>query len=328
MMNYEDFVSEFEKALEAEMPGLTLRRQTVNKVNGPRDSIAVMFSNPGYAPLVYLDDIYQGYQAGMSVEECATSASEALYRAKAEAPDYAPSALNDPEHKLYASIICRKNNEELLSVTPHKNIPGTDLTLVARYRIDDNSSFLVNNSNFSFLGMKDADEVMALAVENTSREQFFSQHLGQVLSELIEIAKSGEDAEVVASMEEDAKKYGALYVVSNANGNDGSVALGYPEIIKRMVAETGEEQAFILPMSRMDLFVLPASVGRLMGVEEMKEIIHEVNEAVLRPDEVLNDSVYFWNGSSLSMAEDMKRNVTNSFTRSAEMGLQGPPLTR
>ena len=186
----------------------------------------------------------------------------------------------------------------------------------------------MNNSNFSFLGLKDTDAVMALAIENTSREQFYSQHLGQVLSDLIEIAKSGEDADVVASMEEDAKKYGVLHVVSNADGNDGSVVLGYPEIIKKMVADTGEEQAFILPISRMNPFILPASVGKLMGVEEMKEIVHEVNEAVLRPDEVLSDSVYFWNGSSLSLAEDMKRDLTNSFARSAEMGLQGPPLTR
>ena len=328
MMNYEDFVSEFEKALEAEMPGLTLRRQMVNKVNGPRDSIAVMFSNPGFAPLVYLDDMYEGYQAGMSVEECAISASEAVYRAKAETPDYAPSTFSDPEHRLFASVICKKNNEELLAITPHQDIIGTDLSLVARYRVDDNSSFLVNNSNFSFLGMKDADAVMALAIENTSREQFYSQHIGQVLSDLIEIAKNGEDADIVACMEEDAKKFGVLHVVNNANGNDGAVILGYPEIIKKMVAQTGEEQAFILPISRMDPFILPASVGKLMGVEEMKAIVHEVNEAVLRPDEILSDSIYFWNGSSLSMAEDMKRDMTNSFARSAEMGLQGPPLTR
>ena len=328
MMNYEDFASAFEKALQIEMPGLTLRRQMVNKVNGPRDGIAVMFSDTGFAPLIYLDDMYQGYQAGMSVEECASGASEVIYRTKAETPNYIPSSFNDSEHKLFASIICRANNEELLSVTPHKNIPGTDLSLVARYRIDDNSSFLVNNSNFSFLGLKNADEVMSLALENTSREQFFSQHLGKVLSDLIEIARDSEDAEIVASMDEDAKKYGALHVVSNASGNDGSVVLGYPEIIKRMVAETGEDQAFILPVSRMDLFILPASVGKLMGAEEMKGIVHEVNEAILRPDEVLSNSVYFWNGSSLSMAEYMKRVLTTSFTRSAEMGLKGPSLTR
>lgn len=40
--------------------------------------IAVMFSNSGFAPLIYLDDMFEVYQAGMTVEECASGASEVL----------------------------------------------------------------------------------------------------------------------------------------------------------------------------------------------------------------------------------------------------------
>jgi hypothetical protein len=297
--NYDEFVEDFTEALSAEMPDKEIKRVAMPKANSTMDALTIREPGAMAAPVVYLQDVYD---SGMTAHECAEAVASAY--GTRPVPEFKEENLfKNPENHLYACVVSKETNGKLLETSPHREIPGTDLCMLARYRIDDNSSYLINNSNFSYLGFDNPDEVMDMAISNTEREEFHCQGLGSVLADMI-----GSDDEECMEMAAQAEKSGdGLYVVTNERMTDGAVVLGLPGKMKEMVEATGEEKAYVLPSSRHEILLLPESFGKEMSVDGLENMIHEVNATTVAEQDVLSQRAYFWNGKSLCMAKDLEK---------------------
>jgi hypothetical protein len=297
--NYDKFVEDFTEALRAEMPDMEINKVTMPKANGPRDALTIREPGAMTAPVVYLQD---AYDSGMTAHECAETVAAGYARKMSPVPRFKQEDLfKNPENHLYACVVSKETNGKLLETSPHREIPGTDLCMLARYRIDDNSSYLINNSNFSYLGFDNPDEVMDMAISNTEREEFHCQGMGSMLADMIG-SDDAESMEMAAQVDREG-----LYVVTNKRMNDGAVVLGLPGKMKEMVEATGEEKAYVLPSSRNEILLLPESIGKEMSVDKLETMIHEINDDIVQEQDVLSQKAYFWNGKSLCMAKDLEK---------------------
>lgn len=309
MKNYEEFASEFVEALREEIPDADIQRHKVPKVNGARDGVSVRFQGSNTAPTVYVEDMFHNYKNGMTVRECAEWASEYLEKLRPEMPEISVITFEDAEHKLCACVVNKDNNKELLARVPHRDIPGTDLSMIARFNLNNEMSFMITNSNYQHLDIDSADKVMDIAVANSEKDKFVCKGMNEVMADIMRA-----DGAPEALVQEITKGPDALYVLTNDSKWQGAVALGFPDVIKKATDVIGENKAYILPSSIHETLLIPESLGRDMGVDELKDMVFQVNATEVQANEVLSNQVYFWDGKGLSIAGVKDRGKTTAKT--------------
>ena len=82
------------------------------------------------------------------------------------------------------------------------------------------------------------------------------------------------------------------YVVTNNMGINGASVILYQDIFKRLAEKIGGD-FYILPSSIHEVLAMSAKAG--LTKEELKNMVKEVNDNCLLPDEYLSDSVYRYN---------------------------------
>ena len=96
-----------------------------------------------------------------------------------------------------------------------------------------------------------------------------------------------EDALFLPSLDEVLK----LYVLTNRWKNYGAAAVLYEGQLQA-VGEMVGENFFVIPSSVHEMLILPES--RVPKREELDEMIKEINEIAVAPEEVLGDRAYYY----------------------------------
>lgn len=309
MKSYEEFASEFIEALREELPDANIEKYKVPKVNGARDGVSVRFPGSNTAPTVYVEDMFQNHKNGMSVRECAEWASEYLEKLRPDMPEISVTAFEDAEHKLCACVVNKDSNRELLARVPHRDIPGTDLSMIARFNLNNEMSFMITNTNYPHLNIGSVDKVMDMAVTNSAKDKFVCKGMNEVMADIMKT-----DGAPESLVKQIADGPDTLYVLTNDSKWQGAVALGFPDAIKKATDVIGEDKAYILPSSIHEILLIPESVGRDMGVEELKDMVSQVNTTQVQANEVLSNQVYFWDGKGVSIAGVKDRGKTTAKT--------------
>ena len=65
----------------------------------------------------------------------------------------------------------------------------------------------------------------------------------------------------------------------------------YPHVLD-MIGEMLKEDYFVLPSSIHEVIVVPESKG--LDTEEMNEMVNEINETQVAPEEVLSSHAYYY----------------------------------
>ena len=91
--------------------------------------------------------------------------------------------------------------------------------------------------------------------------------------------------------EEDIQQQVPMYVLSNKSRVHGAACILYPDILKDFAAVV-EKDLYVLPSSIHEVILLPAEGTE--DSEQLKLMVHEINESQVEDEEVLSDSVYFY----------------------------------
>lgn len=170
--------------------------------------------------------------------------------------------------------MCLSHELKDLTGVPHRDIPGTDLAIVAGYvgTIDESAERCIHLP----------DEEIFAAVDR-GKPMFRLESMASLLG-------FGE------TEEEDG--FGT-YVLGTESGHFGAAVLGYPEELKK-AAEQLREGFYILPCSIHEVILLPDSEA--VGVEpgELQQLVAEVNQTQVREDERLSNSIYHFDGERLT----------------------------
>lgn len=282
-MTYYQFVQAVEKKVKSQVKeSHAVHIHTAQKNNGVwRKGLTIEEKGINIAPTIYLEEYYQQFQQGSSLESIAADIMNLYNELRFQTPWKSEKlkTYEEVREKIVYRLISRERNQELLTRVPY--VPYLDLAVVFAVILEISqhgiATMLIQEEHLKEWGI-DREEIYRRASENTCRLLPVDfQTMGAVIEELTAVPQI-EDELNMCVLTNRMKNYGAAVVLYK----------GELEAVGRML----EENYYLLPSSVHEMLILPESCAP--EAEELNQLIVEINEAVVDPEEVLGDHAYYY----------------------------------
>lgn len=272
-MNYTEFMNamlcEIRGQVDAQM---RTELYTVTKNNGTRRT-GILFKqeDSNLAPTIYLEEFYQKYLKGQQVPDLADSICSIYQeiRVKKTCDCQNLFDFNHVKEHIVYKLIRRDANEELLKQIPYE--PFLDLAVVYYIQIDNtrfgSAAIQIRNEHLRYWRVE-KEEIRRFAEKNTPR--IYPVQIRQIVR--------------------------FMYVATNEQCSLGAAVMRYPDF-REKVRGMIRGDFYILPSSIHEVILVPESFG--LEPERMQEMVKEINQTGVAPEEVLSDSVYYFDGEEI-----------------------------
>lgn len=268
--------------------GYEVEEALIGKNNGVQlDALVIRTSGMNIAPTLYLKSYFENYEDGETIQDGAMRLAEDFRRAL---PDegFDVSFYEDYDlvkEGLSYKLISAERNSELLSDVPH--VPFLDLAIVFYYAFENrglpDGTILIKNKHMEMWGVS-TEQLMRDAGENAPKSL---PGVCRDMCSVLERIYPGKTEEIFPANEPMLP----MYVLSNSRMVNGAAAMLYPDILHNL-SETLKSDLYIIPSSVHEVIVLARNMA---GDEKsLRDMIHSVNETQLEPQDVLSDSLYFY----------------------------------
>ena len=245
---------------------------TVTKNNGTRRT-GILFKqeDSNLAPTIYLEEFYQKYLKGQQVPDLADSICSIYQeiRVKKTCDCQNLFDFNHVKEHIVYKLIRRDANEELLKQIPYESF--LDLAVVYYIQIDNtrfgSAAIQIRNEHLRYWRVE-KEEIRRLAEKNTPR--IYPVQIRQIVR--------------------------FMYVATNEQCSLGAAVMRYPDF-REKVRGMIRGDFYILPSSIHEVILVPESFG--LEPERMQEMVKEINQTGVAPEEVLSDSVYYFDGEEI-----------------------------
>lgn len=266
----------------------------VQKNNGViLHGLLILEDHRNVIPTLYLEPFWEAYESGTSLAEIVRRLIK-IYR------EELPKTSVDIEFFRYFEkvsericyrLIRQKGNEELLRDIPH--IPFLDLEICFFYAYNGEAlgegAILIRNSHME-LWNTTVKELLELAQKNTP--ELFPWRCNSMECVLREMMTEEEYLTEMPREESGNLPAGTpLWVLSNAQRVQGASCMLYPGLLKQLAKKEGNS-FYILPSSIHEVILL--TDRKMESPEQLKDMIAEVNRTQVAPEEVLSDSLYYY----------------------------------
>ena len=266
----------------------------VRKNNGViLHGLLVLGENRNVAPTIYLDTFLEAYEAGATfgsiIQRLEDICREDMLRESVDMEFF--RSFERVRDRICYRLIGRKGNEELLEDIPY--IEFLDLAICFYYAYHGESlgdgTILVHNSHLELWDTCTA-ELFGLAKRNTQRLfPWVCNSIAEVLGEIAGEDESSEEADEEAFLQEIP-----MQVLSNDKRTQGAVCMLYPDVLDTLSGK-GKRNFFILPSSVHEVILLEDTGAG--SIPELKKMVTEVNATQVAPEEVLSDSLYYYDST-------------------------------
>lgn len=265
-MEYTDFVKAMHREVRGQMePDVAVEIHTAIKNNSAlRTGLVFIKKDVNIAPTIYLEEFYEQYLEGASVQEMAQTI-HSIYEKISLKNSYPYNNILKFENikdKIVYKLIHKESNLELLREIPYEEY--LDLAVVF-YILLDHTGFgpatILIRSEHMLRWNVTKEEISRLAKENTPK--LLPMDLG-ILAD-------------------------TMYVVTNQTRNLGAAVMLYPDTWEKVAALIGED-FYILPSSIHELIVVPESIG--MNRLQLENMVEEINHTEVEQEEILSNTVY------------------------------------
>lgn len=284
-MNYEQFICAMLECTNSKLPeNARAERQEILKNNGVRvTGLAVRRQGSSMAPLIYLEEFYNSYLKGSSVEELADRLLQCSEHAPG-APEWDYRRILDFEkvkEQVIYKLVDAQKNAQLLKDVP--NLPILEFALIFYVLVpvgqdQEGCSVMIRNSHLD--GWRIPISVLyEAAVENTPKlcpGRFCS------LDEL-----------VMAEITENHP----LFVLTNERGLNGAAALFYPGMPEK-IYERLECNYYLIPSSVHEFIIVP-DLGQTSSAE-LQQMLLDINETEVAAEDVLSEHIYYYDGDIIT----------------------------
>ena len=313
-MDYKEFCEHIKDEIKGFLPeqyaSYDTQLHTVSKPN-VGEQVGLTFVPPisgTPAPVIYLEPYYDAYlNRGMSVgrlmTQIADTAAKGIERGRSGAggilglvPDMAD--WEKVKDKVTVRVIGVSRNTELLKDVPCRLFGDIALIYQVSVKAPDDTLMTVRITNnlMEQYGISEP-QLYDTAMENSQRLQKVTcRPMGEVIGDLL----GPMDDPIID--EAPAK----LYVLSNESLQFGAAALFYPGVIEK-IGKSIPEGFYILPSSIHEVLILPKNQGEKAMLENM---VQEINETQVAPDEVLSDFVSEYDARTRTMEWGRNPNLT------------------
>lgn len=237
------------------------------------------------SPTIYLEEYYEQYQRGNSLDYIASDIVRLYSRVRFQ-KSWKGDCLRryeEVEEKIVFRLINRNANGEMLKTVPY--VPYLDLAIVFYVLLEidacGTASMLVQNIHLGLWEITKEELYEKAMLRTPELLPYDFRTMESVIEELVE-------------QYEPCKK-GEMYVLSNRIRSFGAATILYPGRLKRIAALLGESY-YVLPSSIHEVIIVPER--EVPGVSVLNEMITEINEVHVDPEEVLADHAYYFDGTS------------------------------
>lgn len=265
--------------------GCEVTVQKVDKNNGVVcTGLCVTEDRASLSPLIYIDSHYDSYKKGNTTPAHTADYVAGTYRQRRTTVDM--RRLLDYEsvkNSIIYKLVNTAMNAELLEDLPH--LEFLDLSVVFLCLVEDRkigtATILIHNAHTKLWGVS-VGELHSVAVRNTPKLLGYEvKSIGQVMREIMPEKSFPEDFE-----------YGVpLYLLSNRERSNGAACILYPNLLKDFAEALGSS-FYIIPSSVHEVLLLPADITD--NSTELRELIKEVNDTEVIPEEILSYSLYYY----------------------------------
>lgn len=290
-------INEFAKKVQTAAAGrlgeeynVTLKE--VRKNNNVRlKGLIIRRREQNISPTIYLDAFYEAYKAGMDFDNIVHRVIE-MFQEEEPGEDIDMDffrSFDKVRDRICYRLIHAGKNRELLENVPH--IPFLDLAICFFYSYENvrlGTGVIMIYNNHLEMWNTTTEELARLSAENTPRIYPWDiNSMESVIQELF-------DEEQEDFSREEQNRFFAempMQILSNIGRNYGASSILYPGLLKSLAKESGSS-LYILPSSVHEVIILPDKDGG--DREQLKQMIAEVNATQLEPEEVLSDSLYYF----------------------------------
>ncbi len=263
-----------------------------------RNGLTIRKRGENLAPTIYLDEIYEEYLDGCSLENI-TSKVIGLRAQCKDSIDVDVDFFTDYESvrdKLGIRLVSRERNRNLLMDVPHIDFADMSIIFNVKFAHDDigNGSILIRNEHLSMWNIsldRLYEDAKSAAVY---REPPYLNDLINVMNDIFDKkgAHTWKDmrTDIKQQMETMRDKRHNLFILTNQSKVDGAAVIAYPGMLQQL-GEYLEDDYFIIPSSIHEVLIVPmyAYDGDGKGLSLM---VKEVNLTELDPEEVLSEHAY------------------------------------
>ena len=274
--------------------------QEVNKNNGlVLTGLTILKKDCNIAPTIYLNQAFEQYQEGRSMESICREIIR-VYEEHAVHTDFDVSYVTDfakVQSRICYKLVNAEKNEALLADAPHVMLE--DLAVIFYILVNRDSegtgTITVRNNMLSYWGV-DADTLYELALANTQRMFRGSvQSMASVMTEILSHKLDEECAREFFDMMVGEDDMIPMYVCTNTDKLNGAGVILYQGLLQEF-ADRVDSDFYVLPSSIHETLLIPVDGG--MDIEYLKDMVRTVNRTEVAPDEILSDSVYYYNRST------------------------------
>lgn len=306
-MKYYDFLLAIQEYVKKRLgENYTINLNRIFKNNGTeQDGLVIFRKGDDIAPNIYMNDYYDSYKNGMSVE---LVAEEVIHRYKEEILDNRYSKFDlafefdSVKEKIIYRLVNYEKNRQLLSNAPHicfldlaitfHIVVNTDKKQMATIRITNDLSeqWGTNTTELFSLAQKNTPKKMPVCIR--SMDEVIYDILKREREQLAcEQGYDWEDdlVQIIDDMEREPRT--AIYVLTNNIGVNGATTLLYENVMDQFANEI-QSDFYILPSSIHELILVPFQSE--MGKESLENIVSEVNQTQVAYNEILSDRVYLY----------------------------------
>ena len=290
-MRIEEFTEKVRDAVEKGLGnGHRVEAKEVRKNNGVTlHGLVVLEEGQNVAPTIYLDTFLEAYESGATFMSVLNRLLD-ICRMEAEKSSIDMEffrSFEEVRDRICYRLIGKEGNEGLLEDMPY--IGFLDLAICFYYAYHSEAlgdgTILIHNSHMELWGTCTA-ELFGLAKRNTKRLFLWTcQSMVEVLREM-----AGQDAETEDAAEQDAfLQEMPLRILSNTKRTHGAACMLYPGVLDSLASKEGHD-LYILPSSVHEVILLP-DIG-IPSATELRNMVREVNDTQVAPEEVLSYSLY------------------------------------
>lgn len=256
--------------------------------------LTVMEDDSNISPTIYLNNYFDAYEKDEISLDCVVDNVMEAYEKNKVCKSVDIKYFFDyskVKDRIIYKLVNTKKNKKLLEDIPHINFH--DLSIVFQFLIAEEpfgtATILIHNAHIRIWDVS-VKELYETACQNTPRLNKYSiKGVKETIMEML----SSETNEEFGDNEFGIGKSDSIpmYVLSNENRINGAACMLYPELIKDF-SKAVNNNLFIIPSSVHEVLLLPTENST--DSEDIKEMIREINSTQVEADEVLSDSVYYY----------------------------------
>lgn len=285
-MEYEEFKEEIRERMQENLePGTEVSFRDLERNNGIKEEgLEVWEKGNTAAPVLHLDELYEGYGESGSMENAVSTALKLLEERPSVDIGAVPKTWEAAKGRIRAELVHYDWNRKTLKNTPHRKF----LNLAVTYRVElpeiggFHAGIRINSSLMELWGATE-DELYREAMDSLENELYIIQPIAELLGGMAGIP--------TGAMRELPEEVTKQHVLSNGNCCYGAAGMLRKDLMEGFAEQAGGS-FYILPSSIHDLILLPDDGS--VSVECLKEMVKEVNKSAVAREEWLSEDVYYY----------------------------------